>query len=63
MEQIAMPLPSEVLTVQSKFSYTVRSDGTEELTIRVDSEEELEELMNVWRPIITEKDNVVSFRR
>lgn len=67
--QIPMPLPSEVLTVQTKFQLTINSDGTVSLVIRTSDELELEALLNTWEPIIVPDfkevlhDNVVEIAR
>ncbi|MGE0126654.1 MAG: topoisomerase DNA-binding C4 zinc finger domain-containing protein [Blastocatellales bacterium] len=52
IDQIPMPLPSEVLTVNPKFQLTIDSFGRLELVIRTESEQELEELLNTWEPIL-----------
>lgn len=47
-DQIPMPLPSEVLTINHRFTLNIQSDGKIALTIRTNEEDELEQLLEKW---------------
>ena len=49
-DQIPMPLPSEVLTINHRFTLNIQSDGKLALTIRTNEEDELEQLLDKWEP-------------
>lgn len=51
-DQIPMPLPSEVLTINHRFTLNIQSDGKLALTIRTNEEDELEQLLEKWEPRI-----------
>jgi hypothetical protein len=51
-EPATIPLLSEVLVTNPKFTLNIQSDGKLSLTIRTDNEEELGDLLRRWEPHI-----------